>query len=348
MDVDTFIAAHSAEWQRLDELAGRRRLHGAEADELVALYRQVATHLALVQSRAPDPALTARLSRVLTRARAAAVGAPPVSGWSALARGITVDFPVAVYRTWRWSVAAAVGSLAVAAAMMLWLRAHPERVRRGAAVGLDPPARRSRLRRLLLRASGPVVRGAGVDEQRPRGRPGAVPRRHARRHALRPVAEHRQHRAGRRRHARRRQGHGAVRPAAAARDARAQRGLRRHRGRPAHRLGLGRPRAVAPRAVAGRGRPDVGRRRSGPGRGAARVRRARGVRDAVRPADVGAHRDRGAGRGGVRRVRRRARPPRPAGGRDGRSARRRARGRAAGRPERRYAVQRRPAAFRSR
>ena len=130
MDVDTFIAAHNAEWQRLDELAGRRRLTGAEADELVALYRQVATHLALVQSRAPDPALTARLSRVLTRARAAAVGTPPVSGWSALARGVAVDFPVTVYRTWRWSVGAALGSLGVSAAMMLWLRVHPERVRR--------------------------------------------------------------------------------------------------------------------------------------------------------------------------------------------------------------------------
>ncbi len=130
MDVDTFIAAHTAEWRRLDELAGRRRLTGAEADELVALYRQVATHLALVQSRAPDPALTARLSRVLTRARAATVGTPPVAGWAALGRGVLVDFPVTVYRTWRWSVGAAVGSLGVSAAMMLWLREHPERVRR--------------------------------------------------------------------------------------------------------------------------------------------------------------------------------------------------------------------------
>jgi uncharacterized membrane protein SpoIIM required for sporulation len=130
VDVDTFIARHTAEWQRLDELAARRRLDGAEADELVALYRQVATHLSLVQTRAPDPLLTARLSRLLSRARAATVGTPRVRGWSALARGVTVDFPVTVYRTWRWSVATALTSVGISAAMMLWLRAHPDRVHR--------------------------------------------------------------------------------------------------------------------------------------------------------------------------------------------------------------------------
>src|SRR4051812_27473471 len=45
VDVDTFVGQHQAEWDRLAQLAGRRRLSGAEADELVALYQQVATHL---------------------------------------------------------------------------------------------------------------------------------------------------------------------------------------------------------------------------------------------------------------------------------------------------------------
>jgi uncharacterized membrane protein SpoIIM required for sporulation len=130
VDVDTFITRYSGEWQRLEQLAGRRHLDGAEADELVALYRQVATHLALVQTRAPEPQLVARLSRLLARGRAAAVGAPRVRGWAALTRGIVVDFPVTVYRTWRWWVAAALGSVGVSAAMMLWLRAHPERIHR--------------------------------------------------------------------------------------------------------------------------------------------------------------------------------------------------------------------------
>lgn len=130
MDVDSFVARHDAEWQRLDELARRRRLTGADADELVALYRQVATHLSLVQTRAPDPQLIARLSPLLARGRAAAVGTPRLRGWSALARGIVVDFPVTVYRTWRWSASVALASISVSAAIMLWLRAHPERVHR--------------------------------------------------------------------------------------------------------------------------------------------------------------------------------------------------------------------------
>jgi uncharacterized membrane protein SpoIIM required for sporulation len=130
VDLDSFIAQHGAQWQRLDELAGRRRLDGAEADELVALYRQVATHLSLVQTRAPEPQLIARLSRLLARGRAATVGTPRTRGWSALARGLAVDFPVTVYRTWRWWVATALASVGVSAAMMLWLRAHPERINR--------------------------------------------------------------------------------------------------------------------------------------------------------------------------------------------------------------------------
>jgi uncharacterized membrane protein SpoIIM required for sporulation len=71
----------------------------------------------------------ARLSRLLSRGRAATVGTPRVRGWSALARGVAVDFPVTVYRTWRWSVTTALASLGISAAMMLWLRAHPDRVR---------------------------------------------------------------------------------------------------------------------------------------------------------------------------------------------------------------------------
>jgi uncharacterized membrane protein SpoIIM required for sporulation len=130
VDLDSFVARQQPSWDRLAELAGRRRLTGAEADELVALYRAVATDLSLVQTRAPDPQLIARLSRVLARGRAAAVGSARARGWSALARGVLVDFPVTLYRTWRWSVSVAVASIGVSAAMMLWLRAHPERIHR--------------------------------------------------------------------------------------------------------------------------------------------------------------------------------------------------------------------------
>ena len=130
MDVDAFIARHSPEWARLDTLARRRRPTADEADELVVLYRRIATHLALVQSRTPDPVLATRLSGLLARGRAATIAGGRTSGWSALARGVTVSFPVAVYRTWRWWVAMIVANLGIAAAMMLWLREHPERLNR--------------------------------------------------------------------------------------------------------------------------------------------------------------------------------------------------------------------------
>src|SRR5579884_3178846 len=45
MDLDVFTAVHGAEWQRLEVLVKRRRLSGAEADELVALYQKAATHM---------------------------------------------------------------------------------------------------------------------------------------------------------------------------------------------------------------------------------------------------------------------------------------------------------------
>jgi uncharacterized membrane protein SpoIIM required for sporulation len=128
--VDAFVASHAAEWARLESLARRRRLAPAEADELVRSYRRVATHLSLVQSRTPDPVLAARLSGLLARARGAVVGPPRTGGWAAFARGLAVDFPVAVYRTWRWSLGMIVANLAVAATMMLWLRDHPDRLHR--------------------------------------------------------------------------------------------------------------------------------------------------------------------------------------------------------------------------
>ena len=74
VDIDAFTAVHAAEWDRLKELSSRRRLDGAESDELVRLYQSVATHLSTVRSAAPDPALVTRLSDVLNRARTRIAG----------------------------------------------------------------------------------------------------------------------------------------------------------------------------------------------------------------------------------------------------------------------------------
>jgi len=56
MELDSFVARHRPEWDRLEVLATRRRrLSGAEADELVDLYQRTATHLSIVQSSAAAP-----------------------------------------------------------------------------------------------------------------------------------------------------------------------------------------------------------------------------------------------------------------------------------------------------
>ena len=60
MDLDAFVAVHRDDWNRLDQLSKRRRLSGAEVDELVRLYQRTATHLSVVRSSSPDAALSAR------------------------------------------------------------------------------------------------------------------------------------------------------------------------------------------------------------------------------------------------------------------------------------------------
>ena len=125
MDLDPFVAAHRAEWARLEELCRRRRLTGAEADELVTLYQRTATHLSLVQSSAPDPALVSRLSQLVASGRAAVTGASGAS-WTDVSRFVTVSFPVAVYRARAWWIAIGVATLLVSTAIGVWVATNPD------------------------------------------------------------------------------------------------------------------------------------------------------------------------------------------------------------------------------
>ena len=124
MDLDAYVAEHAGEWRRLDELLGRRRLTGAESDELIALYQRAATHLSAVQSRAPDPALIGRLSRLVARARAAVTGGGAPS-WVGIARFFTVGFPVAVYRAWPWWCGVATAFSLISFGLIGWFGSHP-------------------------------------------------------------------------------------------------------------------------------------------------------------------------------------------------------------------------------
>ncbi|MFI6567655.1 stage II sporulation protein M [Streptomyces sp. NPDC050534] len=126
MDLDVFVTTHRAEWDRLDALLKRqRRLSGAEADELVTLYQRTATHLSLIQSSAPDPQLTGRLSQLVARARSAVTGTRRAS-WRDVTRFLTHGFPAAVYRSRRWWVPTALLSTVVAIVLGWWIGTHPE------------------------------------------------------------------------------------------------------------------------------------------------------------------------------------------------------------------------------
>lgn len=125
MDVDAFTSAHRTDWQRLETLLRRRRLTGSEADELVTLYRRAATHLSTIQSTSPDPVLVAQLSSLVARARAAITGSHNPA-WRDVVRFLTVGFPAALYRTWRWWAGVAAAVLLVASVMAAWVAGNPE------------------------------------------------------------------------------------------------------------------------------------------------------------------------------------------------------------------------------
>lgn len=125
MDLDVFVAAHRADWARLDQLAGRRRrLSGDQVDELVTLYQRTAAHLAALQGAGLDPALMARLSSQLARARAAVSGAQS-STWQSIGRFAVISFPATAYRVRWWWLGSAAGSILVAVLMGWWVARSP-------------------------------------------------------------------------------------------------------------------------------------------------------------------------------------------------------------------------------
>jgi len=124
VDLDAYVLAHAHEWQRLEQLVHRGKLTGTESDELVDLYQQVATHLSVVRTSAPDPSLVAHLSSLLAKARNRAVGTR-TSSWRGFTRFFTERFPAALYRLRAWWLGCLVGNVVVTAVMMLWLLDHP-------------------------------------------------------------------------------------------------------------------------------------------------------------------------------------------------------------------------------
>jgi len=125
VNVDALVTAHHEQWARLDALSKRRRLSGAEADELLDLYERVSTHLSQVRSTAPDPALVRHLSMLLTRARLSLAGRH-ASTWSGLLTFFRSTFPAGLYDLRRWWVSTLVASVVLMALVTVWTLAHPE------------------------------------------------------------------------------------------------------------------------------------------------------------------------------------------------------------------------------
>jgi uncharacterized membrane protein SpoIIM required for sporulation len=124
MDVDAFIAVHRSDWQRLDELVRRRRLDGAESDELLVLYQRVSTHLSIIRSVDPESALSGALSTRLSRARTRFTGARS-NTMEDVAQFFVFSLPAAFYRI-RWlTVAVGVVFIAVTWLYAAWVTGTP-------------------------------------------------------------------------------------------------------------------------------------------------------------------------------------------------------------------------------
>lgn len=136
MDLDAFSDVHRGEWERLKQLSTRRRLDGAESDELVRLYQTVATHLSTLRSSAPDPVLVSELSQTLNRARTTIAGAHEPA-WRDVKTFVVVSLPAAFYRLRWWVVAVTLACLVLAVVSGVWVATTPQGL---AAVG--PPSYR--------------------------------------------------------------------------------------------------------------------------------------------------------------------------------------------------------------
>ncbi len=125
MDLDAYVLAHHAEWDRLEQLTAKRRLDGHESDELVERYQRVATHLSVIRTAAPDATVITYLSLLLSRARNRA-GAPRPSTWRGVGTFVTERFPAALYRLRWWWIGTALANVVAIFVMMWWLLDHPD------------------------------------------------------------------------------------------------------------------------------------------------------------------------------------------------------------------------------
>jgi uncharacterized membrane protein SpoIIM required for sporulation len=126
--MDAFSAVNGDKWSRLHELAFKRRLSGAEADELLRLYQSTSAHLSLIRSLAPESGLSAALSATLAQSRTRFTGAR--SNFMAdLARFFVVALPAALYRLSWLTLACGAAFVLIGGAYALWIGNSPDALR---------------------------------------------------------------------------------------------------------------------------------------------------------------------------------------------------------------------------
>ncbi len=124
MDLDAYAAAHREEWDRLEALARKPRLTGADADELIDRYQTAATHLSAIKTTAGSTVVGDRVSVILSRARLRFTGAG-----TGLLRALPVFFgvqlPAALYRI-RWlTLAVTIATAIIAVLYGTWVAQDP-------------------------------------------------------------------------------------------------------------------------------------------------------------------------------------------------------------------------------
>jgi uncharacterized membrane protein SpoIIM required for sporulation len=125
MDLDAYTAARSADWDRLAQLARRRRLDGREADELIDLYQSGATDLSALKTLAGSTATGDRLSVALAAARLRFTGAG-ANLFSQIPQFFVLQLPAALYRI-RWVVlAVALATVVVSTLYAVWIAGNPD------------------------------------------------------------------------------------------------------------------------------------------------------------------------------------------------------------------------------
>ena len=146
MDVDSFITARTADWQRLDEATrgGTNALAhrpGAEISDTIRLYLQVSTDLTQARTRYADPRLERYLNDLVNRARQAIYAARPGT-----ARGFASFFGARyrneIRRTAPFIIIATVITLVVVLLTWFWIAHSPD-----ARLGLVPPQAQEAIQR---------------------------------------------------------------------------------------------------------------------------------------------------------------------------------------------------------